>query len=306
MLDSPLISVCIGAYNREAFIGACLNSVFAQTYTNIEVVVVDDASTDGTVDVVRKYGDRVKLIQRNENSRCADIPRAEAVAAASGEWCALLDSDDVWHPEKLSRQVVVLQQHPDWMMCHTYANVKDEFTQEEYIRHENVIPTGPSIAAELLAHCFICTSTVMVRKDVWLAAVHEVKPNTFGTEWDIFIAIARKHHIGFISDPLVTYRRAGTGISHKNWKRVGHDLPGLDRIYRKELWRGVVTKQKMRRIWAVAAIEGSMFWRERRMHGRALWFLCQGLRRTAWSGGLLLELSKVVAGALVPRKQALR
>jgi hypothetical protein len=136
----------------------------------------------------------------------------------------------------------------------------------------------------------------MVRKEVWLAAVDEVKPNTFGTEWDIFLAIARKHSIGFIPEPLVTYRRAGTGISQQNWKRVGHDITGLERIYRKGLWEGVVSHSEMLRLWANAAQYGSIYWRGRGEPARARWFIVQGLKKSPLSLPLWVEGAKALVG----------
>jgi len=183
-------------------------------------------------------------------------------------------------------------------MVHSYVMVNDEYHQREYIRHEGAIPAGPHIAADLLRHCFICTSSVMVRKTAWSEAFDEVKPATFGTDWDMFVAVAKRYPVGFIPEVLVSYRKAASGISQQNWKRVCFDLPGLDRIYGSSLWKGILSRREMHQLWVRAASEGSMYWRDRRESSKALWFVRRGLQRVPYSIALWLEGAK----ALVPRK----
>lgn len=108
----PFFSVIIPSYNREALIGATLDTVFAQTLSDFEVIVVDDGSTDKTLDVVRSYGDRVKLLtQKNSGPGAA---RNLAVSVATGEYLAMLDSDDLWFPWTLDtyRQVIEQEKSP--------------------------------------------------------------------------------------------------------------------------------------------------------------------------------------------------
>ena len=83
-MREPLVSACIGTYNREATIRECLDSVLAQTYPNLEVVVVDNASTDRTVEILESYGGRVRVIKRQVNSGMCSTTRNQAVKAATG------------------------------------------------------------------------------------------------------------------------------------------------------------------------------------------------------------------------------
>lgn len=108
MDQNPLISVVIPAFNRENTITYCLNSVLAQTYDNIEVIVVDDCSTDDTVAVVKGYSDpRIRCIVLEKNSG-AQAARNRGIKEAKGDWIAFQDSDDEWLPDKLERQIRVL------------------------------------------------------------------------------------------------------------------------------------------------------------------------------------------------------
>ena len=108
--NPPQVSVIIPVFNGEATIARALDSVAAQTFKDFEIIVVDDASTDRSVDVVSRYGsDRVKLITHPQN-RGAAAARNTGIAAARGHWLAFLDADDSWKPHKLSRQLSILGQ----------------------------------------------------------------------------------------------------------------------------------------------------------------------------------------------------
>lgn len=279
----PLVSVCIGVYNRERYIRECLDSVFAQTYPNLEVIVVDDASTDRSVEILETYGDRITLIRREKNSGCADIPRAQAMEVASGDLCALLDSDDSWMPNKLERQVVFMLTHQNVVLSHTYVRVLDELTGQVYIRHEGVIPDLESLAPSLLEHCFISTSSVMVKREVWLDAFRKINPNCFGTEWDIFLSIAKVHPIGFLDEVLAEYRKSSAGVSQGRWRRVEGDLWSLKRIYAAGLWRGILSPADMRERLLAATHEGAAYWIAHGKAFRAIWFACQGLQLQPWN-----------------------
>ncbi|MEM7185541.1 MAG: glycosyltransferase family 2 protein [Bacteroidota bacterium] len=109
----PLVSVITPLYNAEAFIGDTLSSVRNQTYSNWEHIIVDDASTDGSVEIVRelaKTDPRIRLVTLPGNEGAAYC-RKHATELASGDFIAFLDSDDLWHPEKLQLQLSFMDQH---------------------------------------------------------------------------------------------------------------------------------------------------------------------------------------------------
>jgi len=108
--STPLVSVIIPAYNATAFLGETLDSVLAQTYPNLEIIVVDDGSTDDTPDLLGSYGDRIRVL-RQANSGQATA-RNHGAREAHGELLAFLDSDDLWDPDKIARQVELLDRFP--------------------------------------------------------------------------------------------------------------------------------------------------------------------------------------------------
>lgn len=109
-MSTPSITVVIPAYNAEATISRAIDSVLNQTVSVFEIVVVDDGSTDDTAAVVRGYGPKVRLIQQT-NSRTA-AARNRGLDAANGDWIAFLDADDYWELDKVSRQLAIVDQHP--------------------------------------------------------------------------------------------------------------------------------------------------------------------------------------------------
>src|SRR4051812_26242675 len=112
-MNSPKVSVVIPAYKQAEYLGHTIQSVLAQTYPNFEVIVVNDASPDNTTEVVKQFDDpRLKYIIHEKN-QMLPAARNTGMRAATGEIIALLDADDLFHPEKLETHVAYLAQHPE-------------------------------------------------------------------------------------------------------------------------------------------------------------------------------------------------
>ena len=107
--DYGLVSIVMPNYNSEKYLKETIESVLAQTYTNWELLFVDDCSTDNSLEIVRSYQDsRIKILQNDKNSGAA-VSRNYALREAKGRWIAFLDSDDLWMPEKLEKQIVFME-----------------------------------------------------------------------------------------------------------------------------------------------------------------------------------------------------
>jgi glycosyltransferase involved in cell wall biosynthesis len=109
--QEPLVSVVIPTYNYGHFVVDAVESVLAQTYKRREIIVVDDGSSDDTPERLAPYRDRIRYVRKQ--NRGVSAARNTGIGLASGEWVALLDADDVWHPQKLALQMRVLREHPD-------------------------------------------------------------------------------------------------------------------------------------------------------------------------------------------------
>ena len=114
----PLISCIVPVFNGEKYLAEALDSILAQTYPAFEIIVVDDGSTDGTPAVAARYGNQIRCVTQNN----AGAPEARnlGVRTARGEFVAFLDSDDLWHPEKLQRQMERFEARPELDLSLTY------------------------------------------------------------------------------------------------------------------------------------------------------------------------------------------
>lgn len=239
----PAVSVIIPAYNAEPFIEDTVRSVLDQTFSDLEVILVDDGSTDGTVARLEKFGDRIR-VERQGNGGVAKA-RNTGVRIATGEWIAFLDADDLWLPDKLERQLAA----PSAVMV--YSDRYNIGARGELPELQSLVTPmhGGDVFVTLLTDGnFITNTSVMVRR-----ALFEQMGGFFtglnGTEdWDLWIRIAEQHAIHFVNEPLVRYRFHPGGIS-RNYRRMGRerrmviaralDLPrgrALDWRTRRQIW----------------------------------------------------------------------
>lgn len=142
----PLVSVLVLTYNHENFLAECLESVIAQTYKNWEVIVVDDGSPDGTLEVIRKYEAKhnniTGLTQENVGPFKMYQSYNKAVEIAKGEYLAILDGDDYWYPNKLELQIAALNKNPNAVVCWGCAQAVDGVSR-------NVLRTQPKLRSPL-------------------------------------------------------------------------------------------------------------------------------------------------------------
>ena len=279
----PLASVCIGAYNRKDYIRECVDSALAQTWPNKEIVVVDDASTDGTREILQSYGDSIRLILRDANSGVCSVTRNEAAAVAKGKYVALLDSDDVWYPEKLAKQVAFLEANPSVPLCHTLCHVIDERSRVIGVRQsQDVVPPTGMIFERLLEHCWVTISTVMVRKSLFdeVGWFNPAAPYGYmGEDHEFFLRVARRHPIGLVPEVLAAFRKAGQGITAKNWMANPEPVPLFQALLgRKDIWAGVVPRSRMVRALTDKCSENAYFFRNLKQWDRVAWFAKQALK----------------------------
>lgn len=156
-IDYGLVSIIMPNYNSGEFIKETIDSVLAQTYTNWELIIVDDCSTDDSLAIVKRYADdRIRIIKNEENSGAA-ISRNRAIESAMGRWIAFLDSDDLWSSNKLSKHLKFMAE----------TNTAFSFTHYLVLNSENQIineftPSKDEYAyVDILKHCSIGCSTVI-------------------------------------------------------------------------------------------------------------------------------------------------
>jgi glycosyltransferase involved in cell wall biosynthesis len=212
MSRNPLVTVVCPAYNCARFIAPALESVIAQSYRPIEVIVVDDGSTDETPELVKAFSEVRYIRQANRGPSAA---RNRAIGSAHGEFVAFLDLDDLWTPEKLSEQVVIIDSCPDAGLCFADMRLFSEDADEEptmfqkynlsaeYFGHERVVANA---IAKLVTMNFIPTSSVVARKTALDQAGGFDERFRKAEDWDLWLRIALYHPIVY-SPQLLTLKR---------------------------------------------------------------------------------------------------
>lgn len=179
MNDFGLVSIVMPSYNSEEYIKASIESVLNQTYSKWELLIVDDCSTDETVEIINSFKDeRIKFFQNEANSGAA-VSRNKALREAKGQWIAFLDSDDLWLPTKLEEQLLFMVNNDyffsftDYRICHNGT-------------WENVIHTGPNKVTykKIKKYCYFSTITVMYNVNrVGLIQIGNIRKNNDYAMW---------------------------------------------------------------------------------------------------------------------------
>lgn len=216
--SGPLVSVVVPMYNVDKYVGECIESVLNQTLDDLELIVVDDGSSDRSVSIAEEFVSRDKrmrlLFHPDRRNSGVSRTRQRGMAEASGRYIAFLDADDAFEPDKLRKQVDMMQQRTDCVMCHTAAKVTAETDQD--IVHPLQRHFG-GLAPDTLAYRFhqrpdaldthrICLSSILVRAEV-LRQTHFSFPQLFQHEdWTLFVLLSLSGPFLFMPDPLTRYR----------------------------------------------------------------------------------------------------
>jgi len=209
----PLVSVVVPVYNGERFLKESLESVFAQTFQDYEVVCVNDGSTDGSCALLEQYGARVRVIQQANAGQSA--ARNEGVRQATGAFVAFLDQDDRWYPSKLAQQAAVLNAEPDVVMVHcNYDRVDGD---------GRVLVAGAALAervsalasplGRLIGDALVFPSAMMVRRDVF-QLVGGFDPELRGFEdFDLIARLTRQGRLVLVPESGMAYRLHAGGFT---------------------------------------------------------------------------------------------
>lgn len=208
------VSVVIPTYNREKTILRAIQSVLNQTYTNLEVLVIDDGSTDGTADIVNSIqDDRVKYVVMEQNGGPSRARNA-GVQMAEGEWIAFQDSDDCWHVNKLKIQMEYANMYPEFSMI--YCMYKMNFGNGEVI----TVPVEPlpdvmegNMLKTLLKRNVIGAPTVMVKRTAFEAVGGFDASYKALEDWEYVVRFAKEYKIGFLPDVLMDCYMLNNGVS---------------------------------------------------------------------------------------------
>lgn len=207
-IKKPSVSVIIPTYNRKDLVLETINSVLKQTFKDYEIIVVDDGSTDGTqleLSYLVHSGKLRYVYQENNGLASA---RNRGIDESVGRYLAFLDSDDIWLPSKLEKQVAMLEKDPHCAMVYTDSRNFNEYGLSPVSRlvSSDKNTMAGMIWEYLVMGNFINPSTVLIRKTVIGQVGYFDTALKMGEDWDFWMRIAHKNRIGFIDEALVHYR----------------------------------------------------------------------------------------------------
>lgn len=222
-LAALLVSVVVPVYNGEKYIRCAIDSVLAQDYRPLEIIVVDDGSSDATLQVLADYGDRIRVFsQPNKGSAAA---RNLGTRVAEGAFIAFIDADDYWFPGKISAQMAALRETGCRMSFSQFlfwcADDKGIWPEPEQVLAEESGSRSMEAFAEpkwvyvdLLLDCLVWTSTVVVERDALLQIGGFDEDLRKGQDYDLWLRLSRELQMASLAQVTALYRTHGESITH--------------------------------------------------------------------------------------------
>ena len=206
---SELVSIIMPSYNTAKYIEESIKSVLVQTYTNWELIIVDDCSTDNTDEIVQPFllDDRIKYF-KNEKNGGAAVSRNKALREAKGKWVTFLDSDDLWLPEKLERQIAFMKA-TDYKFSYTDYEKIDEDAEPL-----NILVSGPKKVTKkgMYRYCWVGCLTVMYdAEQIGLVQIKDIKKNN---DYAMWLQVSKQTSCYLLPENLAKYRVRKKSISH--------------------------------------------------------------------------------------------
>ena len=209
---SPIISVILPTRNSQKYIHQTLNSIFNQTYSNFEIIIIDDDSQDDTLDIIHKYNDeRIRIIQGPGKGLAAALN--VGIRNARGKYLARIDADDIAMPKRFEKQVDFLERHDDISMVGSY---QQHFWKSTWMHCPQTDPD--IIKTVLLFFCDLCHSTLMLRKDDFIIHNFFYPENSLQEDYELWLSIINTLRISNIPEVLGLYRVSGESITNEKDK----------------------------------------------------------------------------------------
>lgn len=224
MNTESLVSIITPSYNSERFMSQTIESILNQTYTNWELIIVDDCSSDETLSIVRKFTDeRIRLYQLKENSGAA-VARNTAMDHANGRYLAFLDSDDMWTKDKLTKQVYFMQKND---FAFTFTSYQSMYEDGTLVNKSIPVPYAVSYKFLLKNTIIGCLTVMLDREKIGQQYMPNIRA---GQDTAFWLKLMRQGFVAYgLNEPLAYYRSVSNSISSNKFKAVKRTW----RIYRE-------------------------------------------------------------------------
>lgn len=213
MTNVATVSVIVPTYNAEKTILETIQSIQNQTFSDVEIVVINDGSRDRTVEILAAIDDPRLKVFSYENGGLP-VARNRGIDRATGHFLSFIDADDLWTPDKLERQLAALAQHPEAGAAYSWTAYID--AESKFLYHGKSVPFEGNIYPQLLLECFIANgSNILVRREC-IEAVGQFDPTLKSTEdWDFYLRLAAKYPFALVPQYQILYRRSSGSMTAK-------------------------------------------------------------------------------------------
>jgi len=214
---SPLVSVVMTVWNGERLVGESIDSILRQTFTDLELIVVDDGSTDGTCAVIESFRDpRLRLLKRPHQGIVSSANFG--VSQARGKYIARLDADDLSLPDRLEWQVKAFCEKPETVLCYTDIEVFGDLT--EWKKPGRFIADGGLIALKMCYGCPLTHSSVLYRKNAFERAGGYLLKTPVAEDYSLYTRLIRQGPFVGIPRKLVKYRRTSSSATFRHYDEM--------------------------------------------------------------------------------------
>ena len=224
-----MISVVIPVYNGEKTIRETIESVLKQSLSDFELIVINDGSTDSTLDIVSSIKDsRIKIFSYPNAGLATSQNRG--IANASGEFISFIDADDLWTPDKLELQLKALQENPLAAVAYSWTDLIDESSQ--FIRPSSHITVNGDVYARLLLINFLENgSNPLIRKEALIKVGGFDESLLRAADWDMWLRLAASYHFVTVPSAQILYRLSANSMSENVHKQAGYRIKVLQKAF---------------------------------------------------------------------------
>jgi glycosyltransferase involved in cell wall biosynthesis len=245
---TPAVSVIIPAYNYGHYLAGALESVLGQTTGDLEVFVIDDASTDDTPEVVRRYLGDARVHYERIDHAGVSAAKNTGIRLSQAPFVAFLDADDLWLLTKLERQLALFRADPDLGVAYTRRLLINEHG-EELVYNQPTFYRG-NVLEPLFRVNFVCQSSAMVRRPVFDAVGMFDERCPPVEDYDLWLRAALRYRFDYVDEPLVKYRTGHASLSSRNAGKLLIALAVMDRFLNERGGRAVLSPAGVRRAYA--------------------------------------------------------
>jgi glycosyltransferase involved in cell wall biosynthesis len=228
--DQPLVSVLMNCFNGEKFLKDAIDSIYAQSYQNFEILFVDNCSQDASAEIARSYDDRLRYLKTQNNVPLGEA-RNWAMQFVKGKYLAFLDVDDLWLPNKLMVQVSAMQANADFVFAYSGFHYMDESSSVTGVKYPK--SRSGNVFPALLKHYDVNQQTLLIRFDSSYCRFSE--QHMYSPDYNLVMKLAARYKAHVTVDSLVKYRKYSSSLANKLVHRWGHETQlTLDEIFKDQ------------------------------------------------------------------------